>query len=51
LELGAGRHHLAGLVASVLAEAEQLGEEPPEDVARLVAVALWGRRLAAGDAP
>jgi hypothetical protein len=35
---------LAGLAASVVAEAERLGEETPEDVARCVAV--W-RTLAA----
>jgi hypothetical protein len=44
---------LAGLAASVVAEAERLGEETPEDVARCVAVwRTWQRRLAAGgDAP
>jgi hypothetical protein len=43
---------LAGLAASVVAEAERLGEETPEDVARCVAVwRTWQSRLAAGDGP
>ena len=41
---------LAGLAESIVTAAKRLGEEPPEDVTRCVAVwRTWQRRLAAGE--